>query len=179
MKQCPNCTKLGLGPKPESEFNKRAKAPDGLQRLCRACSYDANAAWAKANPVKHAARGARYRSRNPITHRQAATRNRLKKTYGITADQYLRLFEKQNGKCALCELALINLLDSERDFTGQPDNNVARVDHCHETGRVRGLLCFGCNVGLGKFKDDTKLLLKAVRYLDESRTVLAQPNAER
>ena len=175
MKHCSGCDTH----KDENQFNKAVKYKDGLQTVCRACSKAANAAWAKANPEKHRKRVEAYRNRNPITHRQAATRNRLKKTYNITAEEYLRLFDSQGGACKLCELPLINLLDSERDFTGQPDNNVARVDHCHKTGRVRGLLCFGCNVGLGKFKDDEKLLLKAARYLHESATASAQPDVER
>lgn len=169
MKQCKRCNDLGVGPKPDSEFNK-GSGVDGLQSLCREHSREANRAWVKANPEKNRAKTKRYRDANPVTSRKVATRSRLKATYGITVEQYLGLLEAQRGKCALCEIPIISLVDDDRDFNGQPDNNIARVDHCHETGRVRGLLCFCCNVGLGKFRDDTKLLLKAVRYLDVSRT---------
>jgi hypothetical protein len=174
MKQCKRCSE----PKLESEFNK-GSGVDGLQNLCREHSRAANRAWVKANPDKNRAKGKRFREANPIDYRHAQTKSRLKRVYGLSPEQYLALVEKQHGKCAICPKPLISLLSNDRDFTGQPDDNVARVDHCHETGRVRGLLCFGCNVGLGKFKDDIQLLLKAVRYLDANRTAQAQSNAER
>ena len=178
MKHCSGCDTH----KDENQFNKAVKYKDGLQTVCRACSKAANAAWAKAHPEKHRKRVEAYRNRNPITHRQAATRNRLKKTYNITAEEYLRLFDSQGGACKLCELPLINLLDSERDFTGQPDNNVARVDHCHKTGRVRnGTICVSemqC-LALVNSRTTKSLLLKAARYLRESATASAQPDVER
>ena len=178
LKQCRRCKDLGVGPKPDSEFNKCSGA-DGLQNLCREHSREANRAWVKAHPEKNRAKGKRFRSANPVAYRHGQTKSRLKRTYGITAEQYLELLEKQRGKCALCEIPLVSLLDNDRDFTGQPDNNVARVDHCHKTERVRGLLCFSCNVGLGKFRDDEQLLLKAVEYLRASATQHAQPVATR
>lgn len=178
MKQCKRCKDLGVGSKPDSEFNKGSDT-DGLQNMCREHSREANRAWVKANPEKNRAKGKRFRDANPVGYRHGQTKSRLKRVYGISSEQYLKLMEDQNGECALCELPIISLLDNDRDFKGRPDNNIARVDHCHETGRVRGLLCFGCNVGLGKFRDDTKLLLKATRYLDSNRTAQAQPVAER
>lgn len=103
----------------------------------------------------------------------------FKRFYGITPAQYNQLYEQQNGCCAICSLALIRQTDETREFLGQPANEVGRVDHDHETDKVRGLLCFGCNVGLGKFRDDEKLLLKAVGYLCASATPQAQPSGPR
>lgn len=77
----------------------------------------------------------------------------LRRNYNITLKEYNELFNKQEGRCGLC-----GIHQSEQ-------NRVMAVDHCHKTGIVRGLLCFECNVGLGKFKDDSSLLTKAVEYI--------------
>ena len=84
----------------------------------------------------------------------------LKRNYGITLADYDRMVEKQNGKCAICE-------------TTEPSGNGARfaVDHDHKTGEVRGLLCFDCNSGIGKFKDDAALLTSAIEYLKDYSNV--------
>jgi hypothetical protein len=77
----------------------------------------------------------------------------VRKKYGLSKKAYMELFERQSGRCAIC---------------GREDWETVKtlgVDHDHKTGRVRGLLCFDCNTGLGKFKDDPALLRKAIRYL--------------
>ena len=84
--------------------------------------------------------------------RQARDRSNLKKRFGITVDQYAEMLDKQQGSCAICRTECV---------TGKR----LAVDHCHETGRIRGLLCFNCNIGLGKFKDSTKMLETAIAYL--------------
>lgn len=48
----------------------------------------------------------------------------------------------------------------------QSAKNIGRVDHCHDTGKVRGLLCFNCNVGIGSLQDDIEMLRKAIKYLE-------------
>lgn len=75
--------------------------------------------------------------------------------YGITYEDYLELLEEQHEKCAIC---------------GKKGNECKRynklsVDHDHETGVIRGLICHDCNVGLGCFNDDPELLLWAATYL--------------
>lgn len=87
-------------------------------------------------------------------------RNNLKK-YGLTEEDYNKLLDKQEGKCAIC-----NSSESHRTNTKQ---NLF-VDHCHTTKKVRGLLCHHCNVGLGHFKDEQVLLTKAIEYLNETNT---------
>ena len=168
MKQCTQCKREGLGPKPLSDFCKGSDR-DGLQSMCREHTRAYNRAWVKANPEKNRAKGKRFRENNPKEYRVLWVRANLKKNYGISEQQYAEMFEAQRGRCAVCDLEMVSQLDTSRDFDGHPANEVARVDHCHETGKVRGLLCFGCNVGLGKFGDDEELLLKAVRYLRASR----------
>lgn len=74
----------------------------------------------------------------------------LKRRYGIGADEFDELVRQQGGACAICE---------------RPDPE--HVDHNHETGDVRGILCFNCNGGLGHFRDSIDAMLAAAVYLDE------------
>lgn len=75
----------------------------------------------------------------------------LKNKYGITLEDYKCMFEAQDGVCAICE-------ESE-------EGRLLAVDHCHETNKVRGLLCGSCNRALGLFKDDPILLSRAKEYV--------------
>jgi len=86
----------------------------------------------------------RYREDNPEKVRATY----LKCVYGLDLLQYNKLLEKQNGGCAVCG-------GSEK----------IEVDHCHQTGVVRGLLCTNCNKSLGGFKDSIQSLRAAIRYL--------------
>jgi len=70
--------------------------------------------------------------------------------YKLSKEEYYSLIEKANGSCQICGLIPKQL----------------HVDHDHETGRVRGLLCRKCNTGLGKFGDSETLLYKAIEYLN-------------
>ena len=80
---------------------------------------------------------------------------RLKDKYGITLEDYDRMFDEQGGSCAVCG-------------TEDPGRKGRfHVDHNHSTGKVRGLLCMGCNTGLGALKDSPEVLLKAATYLLE------------
>jgi hypothetical protein len=76
----------------------------------------------------------------------------LQRRYGITAEEADAMFAAQDGLCAICRTA-----------------PAAHVDHDHATGRVRELLCFGCNGGLGQFKDDPATLRAAARYVERHR----------
>lgn len=71
----------------------------------------------------------------------------------MTEKDYADMYNSQSGKCAICRISYS--LDS-RDL---------HVDHCHITGKIRGLLCLKCNLGLGKFYDNSDLLLAAASYL--------------
>jgi hypothetical protein len=104
--------------------------------------------WRKNNPT--AAKGAvkRWLDKNP-TH----LRNyRLKKSYGISLVQWNELFSAQGGKCAICR----NVATSDRHW---------HVDHCHETGAVRGILCNHCNLMIGHAKDNPETLMSAIEYI--------------
>ena len=78
------------------------------------------------------------------------------KNYGITREQYDILLESQNYNCKICGSS-----DSGRDY----DEKTLLVDHCHETGQIRGLLCHPCNVSLGLMRDDPERLNKAAEYI--------------
>lgn len=73
----------------------------------------------------------------------------LKLRYGITAQEVEEMRRRQDGVCAICR-----------------SNPPEHVDHCHASGTVRGLLCFGCNRGLGKAQDDPELLRRGLSYLE-------------
>jgi hypothetical protein len=76
--------------------------------------------------------------------------------YGLTKDQVHQMHEAQEFKCKICG--------------GESDHRYDKlcVDHCHTTGKVRGLLCFSCNVMIGQAKDDVIRLAKAIEYLENS-----------
>lgn len=84
-------------------------------------------------------------------------RNRIhqkKHKYGLTEDEYLALFVKQNNRCAICSISF--------------EKVSAHVDHCHETKKVRGLLCSKCNTILGMSNDNIIILNNAVKYLNRA-----------
>lgn len=83
----------------------------------------------------------------------------LKKTYGMSEDDYNNLLEKQNGVCGIC--------GTDKSWNNKTSHFY--VDHCHDTGKIRGLLCNGCNSGLGHFKDSEIALEAAIRYLEKTK----------
>lgn len=83
----------------------------------------------------------------------------LKKKFGLSLDVYYEMLESQNHVCAICKRPE-NAVDYR---TGLP--RALAVDHCHETNKVRGLLCTQCNRGLGKFNDNVEYLQSAITYL--------------
>jgi hypothetical protein len=86
---------------------------------------------------------------------------KLKKAYGITLDQYNDMLSKQDGKCMICQS------DNNGFYNNKP--KAFAVDHCHTTGKIRGLLCGDCNAGIGLLKDNIDLLNNAIKYLNKSR----------
>jgi hypothetical protein len=97
------------------------------------------------------------RRNRPIEYKQKDKNKRIKKEYGIDLKEYDELEKAQEYKCAICK----NLRGLSRFGL--------HIDHCHKTGKIRGLLCQSCNMGLGNFKDNPSLLLKAVEYLNENK----------
>lgn len=96
------------------------------------------------------AKGVRY-----LTRRELVVEYNLKHKFGMTLDAYNELLELQGGTCAICH-------------QGCPSGKRLAVDHDHETGKIRGLLCLKCNVGLGSFRDSYTLLEAAQWYLSHA-----------
>lgn len=90
-------------------------------------------------------------------NRGAQVGRKLMERYGITLDEYERMLEEQGGHCAICEK------------TEGARGRRLHVDHCHTTGRVRGLLCSTCNRGIGMLRDDVELMRRALAYMEGSR----------
>lgn len=82
----------------------------------------------------------------------------LLKTYGLTKGQYFRLAAQQGGVCAICKRPPVTDRYHDR----------LRVDHCHETNKIRGLLCQSCNVGLGHLGDTSERVWAALAYLERA-----------
>ena len=89
----------------------------------------------------------------PCDNKRKAEANMLKK-FGMTPDDYNKMLEEQGHGCAIC---------STKEPRGQ---GRFHIDHCHSTGKIRGLLCAKCNVGLGQFDDNIEKMSSAIRYIN-------------
>lgn len=116
-----------------------------------------NIEWRKKNREKCCHATANWRARNPNYEGQF----KLKHRYGITPEHYDEMLKIQNSRCAIC-----GKKESAVNYGTKKVQKLA-VDHCHATGKVRGLLCQDCNRGLGKFHDDLQRLQKAIDYLSK------------
>lgn len=105
-----------------------------------------------------------HREQHGLSYRESD----LKRKFGIGLLEYGHLLVKQNGKCAICE--------SANGGTRNGEDKALAVDHDHKTGKVRGLLCEACNTGIGKLKDDPKILRKAADYLDKHNDPEGHPS---
>jgi hypothetical protein len=81
----------------------------------------------------------------------------LRQKFDLTIEEYETMLKNQEGRCAICLSDTFNFSHGKR----------AHVDHCHDTGKVRGLLCGRCNVALGHFKHDPEIIQKAINYLQK------------
>lgn len=84
--------------------------------------------------------------------KQEKQSTRVNSKYGLTPQEYLDMHRLQEGKCAICN-------EKPKTVRG------LHVDHCHKTNRVRGLLCHGCNTGIGALKESQKIFMNAIKYL--------------
>lgn len=128
--------------KDASEFGHDPRYKDGLRSYCYACCQRRVRAWRKRNPLERISK-----DRN----------SKLKSKHGITQREYEVMLANQGGKCAICGL-------KPKAFDTQ-----LVVDHDHFTGKIRGLLCQKCNLGLGHFDDDVNSLNMAIKYLEAQK----------
>ncbi len=89
--------------------------------------------------------------------------NYFLRTYGLSHEQYLQMFEDQEHRCKICQCEGFKINSKAK--------NTLCVDHCHKTGKVRGLLCHNCNRALGLLQDNTNYLQSAIEYLEGSETI--------
>ena len=158
MKRCKKCGEV----KPYDEFYRAAGMADGHRSECKSCHVVASKRWYSANRAKAIADVKRwqqenkehlnayrreYRQRRKVEERDTY----LRRTFGITQADYESLLARQGGGCAICGK--------------KPGKISLHVDHDHETGEIRGLLCVGCNNALGQFHDDPELLSRATDYV--------------
>ena len=155
------CTKCGCN-KPLEDYPKQKERTDGRGSQCKACNRERINAGRKDKGWKNTTQSdlsltaqekarQRDRARNKTTHRQKWHRyNSIKNRYGLDAEAYDAMVKDQAGCCKICGCTL----------------STPHVDHCHKTGKVRGLLCTNCNTGLGQFKDNPKFLEAAIDYLN-------------
>jgi hypothetical protein len=132
-------------------FSKNRRHADGLQTYCKQCSdaYRTGRGYKLSAEAKE-----RKRQRERDAYRECPEKRweqNLARKYGITAEKYFEMLEAQGGFCAIC--------------LRPPGKKRLHVDHCHISGRVRGLLCDDCNLGIGKLGDDPSRVMSAAAYL--------------
>ena len=126
------------------EFFRFQVSKNYLHKVCKQCT--------KENDKK------RYYSEDLLANNEALLTRKMSvresriKSYGISITEYEDLILKTEGKCQICG--------------SPPFGRKHNIDHCHVTGKVRGLLCRNCNLALGHFKDNPKFLEKAIKYLN-------------
>ena len=144
------------------------------RKVCLTCGKDADedsfrylsgkiGPWCKECREEHSLKGKkayerRYNKKYYESHIEENVSKRLKK-YGIDLSQYNQMLFNQGGVCAIC---------------GEPEvakykgrTKPLSVDHCHETDKIRGLLCNSCNKGIGFLKDDIDIMASAISYLQQ------------
>lgn len=134
---------------------RRIICPHGLARFsCRPCTRESRNAWRQRNRDRMCAYSRKWRASNRAT-RNATDRA---KRHGLEPHQVEALVRAQGGRCAICSRVYGSALV---------------VDHCHETGAVRGMLCHQCNRGLGQLRDSLELVRAAADYLERARAARA------
>lgn len=124
-----------LLPKDPSEFSANNRSKDGKHVWCKSCVASYN-------------RGRKTTAKDKLRIKTTHRKSKLKINYQLSVEEYEAMYLVQEGRCAICK----------REHT-------LVVDHNHETGKVRGLLCPGCNHGLGRFRDNIDVLQSAIEYL--------------
>ncbi len=152
FKRCTGCGDL----LPVESFYKHKR--DGFKSICRDCCRE-QAKKYRQDPIKNREKVKKWKRSNPEALAKQKLRQSLRQ-YGLSVNDYEYMLVEQDSACAICK---------EQCSTGKR----LAVDHCHSSGRVRGLLCFGCNATLGRVKDSTNTLKSMIEYLEKSKSVEA------
>ena len=139
----PVCTKCKVE-KTEDAFHTRKDNKTKRRSHCKECTNTRNLS--------------RYHTYEEVkaSHHKASRKHSLRVKYGITLEDYDTMLELQGGGCYICGL-----------MESSPKIKFLSVDHNHVTGRVRKLLCNGCNTALGGVREDTEILRKMIAYIEE------------
>ena len=122
----------------------------------------AKKAWANKTPTERQKKNQEERERWAEMPLERKKNNRLLSRYGLTYEEFIARLEAQDSLCLLCDREIYT------DLTSKSTHDKACVDHCHETGKVRGILCNHCNRALGLVHDNVYVLEKMVKYLKEN-----------
>jgi len=139
--------------KPRGEFYFHSCTKDKLANICKKCHISKAVERQKKNPEATNLRGRLWKKNNPEKYKN----QHLRKRYGISLEVYKEILARQGGGCGICG----NPQSKQGHYLG--------VDHCHITNKVRGLLCYSCNIGLGNFHDDIEKMEKAIAYLRKNK----------
>lgn len=148
-KKCTKCKDA----KPISEFHYR-KDKERYRYQCKLCTNKATQEYYKKRSEFRKQRSKERYADNKLGYKDTHYNSKLLKTYGISLEDKNKMLENQDYSCKICGIEESSL------------NKRMAVDHCHTTGKVRGLLCDRCNRGIGWFDDNPELLRKAAEYLD-------------
>lgn len=140
MRLCKKCKEF----KPTSSFSRDNNLKDGVKYHCKECVNLANDQRSQKRSLETAA----FNERNPDYYKVRS----LRKNYNLTLEELEALEVSQSYCCSICR-----------------KKKKLHVDHDHDTGTVRGLLCFNCNTALGKFEDSTEILEAALKYIKANR----------
>lgn len=146
IKESKKCTTCGVEKNLNEFFNSKIYK-DGKSYRCKSCD----------NIARNA-----YRAKHRDKHLRWQRERNWKHCYGIGRPEFEAMWENQDGMCAICGVKMTNI---EIDNDPVNKSNTSCIDHCHSSGRVRGILCARCNKGLGMFDDDPVKITKAVDYL--------------
>ena len=152
LKRCSSCK----ASKDIGEFHKSANRRLGRHAYCKECVRTKNAMWVRSNKEKHAATCANWYAKNKSTAAAKSSEWHYQFHYGISKSEFLSMVDSVNGKCQCCGITIV---------VGTRANNGAVLDHDHATGKIRGVLCSGCNKGIGLLKDSAVVLEMAAAYL--------------
>ena len=131
------------------------KSKTGRASKCKECIKS----WRKLN-LERTSKLLRERWKNDLKFRNKKRDSFYRKTFGLTLKQYEEMRFAQENLCVICK---------KPELIKHGNSDVVRelaVDHCHKTGKIRGLLCTSCNIILGHAKDDFNLLYNAAKYLE-------------